>query len=273
MENQRRYKRNWWDSRNPNSFFPKVYRAGDDSLEGYLDNKNLTVEDRTKRECDIIESQLLLKSGNRILDCPCGYGRHSIELAKRGYDVTGIDLCPQFIEEANQAIKNLDSSAKVTFIQGDMRRIPHINVKFEACINMFFSFGFFEDKENIQVLKEYYKVLKPDGQLLIHTDVNPDRVAAGKYGDRSKRTLRNGKKLFIEEYIESETNMLRGKWTIKGSDKKILTASYAVKIYSHEEMNTMLKSAGFSSIKIISLIDSFATGDNLPQEIVYVAKV
>ena len=131
---------NWWDGRNPDSFFPTVYRLGDDSLEGNLEDQHLSLDERTIRECDLIESLLKPDTGDRILDSPCGYGRHSIELAKRGYDLTGIDLCPNFIEEAKARSIRRTFRGNCQFIKADMRDLPKQLSGFDVCLNMFFSF-------------------------------------------------------------------------------------------------------------------------------------
>jgi ubiquinone/menaquinone biosynthesis C-methylase UbiE len=263
---------NWWDGRIADSFFPLVYRMGDESLEGNLDSQELDTGQRTKRECDLIESILKLRPGSKILDCPCGYGRHSIELARRGYKITGVDLCPSFIEEAKLATRFLSSRAKCSFFEGDMRDLlPQVG-KHDACINMFLSFGFFNDQDNQKVLHEFHRVLKRDGILLIHSDVNPERVAEGKYGDRPIRNLRNGSKLIVDESIDVHSRILNGQWKIEKHDAKPITRSYQIKIYSHAEMQRMLTEAGFTDVITIHPNDDRSEIQVLPQEVLYVAR-
>lgn len=261
----------WWDGRNPDSFFPAVYRSGDDSFEGNLDEQLLDIEQRTMRECDLIESILKLPTGARILDCPCGYGRHSIELATRGYDVIGVDLCPQFIDEATERTRSLPKDTMCRFIRGDMRSLPTSLGKFDACLSMFLSFGFFDDTDNLQVLREYHRVLRSGGTLLIHTDINPDRVTLGCFGDRPTRKLKDGSRLQIEEYFDAQTKTLRGTWTIKWNYMKQSSRSYAIRIYTHAEMARLLKTAGFSDIATVFPASPLKNADKPPQEVVYVA--
>ena len=54
----------------------------------------------TKRQVDFLVEKLELKGGERILDLACGFGRHSLELARRGYEVTGVDITPAYVEYA-----------------------------------------------------------------------------------------------------------------------------------------------------------------------------
>ena len=260
----------WWDGRYPDSFFPAVYRSGDDSFEGNLDEQLLDLEQRTMRECDLIESILKLPTGARILDCPCGYGRHSIELATRGYDVIGVDLCPQFIDEAIERTRSLPKDAMCRFIQGDMRNLPTSLGTFDASLNMFLSFGFFGDDDNLQVLRECYRVLRPGGKLLIHTDINPDRVTLGCFCDRHMRKLKDGSRLQIEESFDVQTKTLRGTWTIERNHVRQTSRSYSIRIYTHDEIAKLLKTAGFSDVVTVFPANLSKDADRPPQEVVYV---
>lgn len=241
----------WWNGKDPRTFFPSVYRHGDNSEEGYLDEHLLSLDERTKRECDLVELFLKTKHGARILDCPCGYGRHSVELASRGYDVTGVELCPQFLKEARSASNALPVDSKCKFIEGDIRSLPSELNNFDACINMFFSFGFFDEESNLKVLQEFYRVLANKGKLLIHTDVNPDRIAVGKYGDRSLRTLNDGASLRIDENFDTSSKRLNGRWSIHYKDGSVVRRDYSIRVYSHDEMTGMLREVGFSDTHIL----------------------
>ena len=89
MEDVTRLPKAWFED--GGGFFGRYYIEGDNSIEGYLRNP-MTLEERTQREIDGVVKLLDLRAGDRVLDCPCGYGRHSPELGSRGFDGVGCDI-------------------------------------------------------------------------------------------------------------------------------------------------------------------------------------
>lgn len=115
---------------------------------------------------------LKLSSGSQVLDLCCGMGRHSLALADAGYQVTGVDLSNVLLKEA----KALDVENHVHWIKSDMRRLPLEDQCYEAVVNLFTSFGYFEDDvEHVKVLQEIYRVLQPGGRYIIDY-LNPSYV-------------------------------------------------------------------------------------------------
>ncbi len=109
---------------------------------------------------------LALKKGSKILDLACGKGRHSVFLNSLGYDVVGADLSQNSIEYASQ-FKN----KTLHFIQHDMR--DAFNVKYDAILNLFTSFGYFvDDSEDINVLKNIKKGLKNENSIAVIDFIN-----------------------------------------------------------------------------------------------------
>ncbi|MCW5916371.1 MAG: class I SAM-dependent methyltransferase [Ferruginibacter sp.] len=100
--------------------------------------------------------------GAKMLDAACGKGRHSIQLAEMGYDVTGIDLSENSISEAKKS-----ENANLEFYVHDMRLPFRINF-FDYVFNFFTSFGYFQSqRENDAVIRTMASALKPNGFLII----------------------------------------------------------------------------------------------------------
>lgn len=122
----------------------------------------------TLGECDFIEQELRFDKTMEILDVGCGTGRHAIELSRRGYRVTGVDLSEAQISKARE--KAADAGVLVEFIQGDARRLP-----FEACFDtviMLCEGGFplmETDEMNYEILKNATKALRKPGKLIFTT--------------------------------------------------------------------------------------------------------
>jgi len=110
----------------------------------------------------------------RLVDVGCGRGRHSISLAERGYQVTGFDLSPQAIEKARN-IARRRGLKQVKFLVNDMRE--PLDETFDAALNLFTTFGYFyEDDENVQVLRGIRHMLRENGLFLIDF-MNANKVA------------------------------------------------------------------------------------------------
>jgi SAM-dependent methyltransferase len=122
-------------------------------------------EERTAREVEGIVKLLDLKQGMRILDLACGHGRHAIPLAQRGFQITGQDLSEVFLERARAEARA--RGANVSWVHSDMREIPFVD-EFDAIINIFTAFGYFEsDSEDQRVLHQVHKALRPGGYFLL----------------------------------------------------------------------------------------------------------
>ena len=119
-------------------------------------------------ECDFIEAELKSDKTLKILDVGCGTGRHSIELTKRGYEVTGIDLSESQLSRAKEKAKN--NNLKIDFQKQDARNSPFSN-EFDVAI-MLCEGGFSlmeTDEMNFEILKSVSNSLKEHGKFIFTT--------------------------------------------------------------------------------------------------------
>jgi len=128
--------------------------------------EGLPSEPSIKSSVGFMEQALQLEKGARVLDLGCALGYHSIELARRGYEVTGLDWSEIFLEVARQKAREDDVS--VNFVRGDMTRLE-FGGEFDAVIFWGNTFGAFSDEENFHTLVGIQKALKNGGKALIDT--------------------------------------------------------------------------------------------------------
>jgi ubiquinone/menaquinone biosynthesis C-methylase UbiE len=201
---------------------------GEDYLIVYQHRNQAEAE----REVKEMIMHLDVPSGAHVLDLCCGTGRHSIALSQMGYQVTGVDLSTVLIEKARKHA----GASTIHFVHGDMRRIPLENM-FEAIVNLFTSFGYFdEDEENEQVLKEIYRLLKPNGKFLIDY-LNPTYVVNHLIPE-SHRQVGN---LKIHEFRQIEESMIRKQITIEDPFSPNRIYHEQVKLYHRDTFEKMLR--------------------------------
>lgn len=140
-----------------------------------LDITNQSWVEDTKRQVDFLINKLGMKGNERILDLACGFGRHSIELAERGFSVVGVDITKDYIDFATKTaqMKNLDA----TFILSDIRELSFDN-EFDIVLNMGDgAVGYLEnDGENLKIFDVIAKALKPGGRHFMDI-INADYAA------------------------------------------------------------------------------------------------
>jgi 2-polyprenyl-3-methyl-5-hydroxy-6-metoxy-1,4-benzoquinol methylase len=130
------------------------------------DNENFT--QGTIGECDFIEQEINYNKTVKILDIGCGTGRHAIELSKRGYTVTGVDLSESMLKQAKN--KASEQNLTIVFQKHDARKLPFCN-EFDLVIMLCEgAFPLMEtDQMNFQILQNAANALKPKGKLIFTT--------------------------------------------------------------------------------------------------------
>jgi 2-polyprenyl-3-methyl-5-hydroxy-6-metoxy-1,4-benzoquinol methylase len=133
------------------------------TFESILFNRKRIAD--TPAQVDHIIKLLQIEDGAKILDLCCGIGRHSLEFARRGFQVTGVDRTQSYLDKARQQAKT--ENLNIEFIKEDMRKFCRDDT-FDVVINMFTSFGYFEDSEDDrQVVENIFRSLKSGGKFLI----------------------------------------------------------------------------------------------------------
>ncbi len=212
---------------------------------------------KTPYQVDRFVDLLGLEEEDKILDQCCGIGRHSLELARRGYKVTGIDITEKYLEEARE--KAQTEALDVEFIKADIREFERDNF-YDACINFYTSFGYsqYED-ENIKVIENVHSSLKPGGRFLL--DVMGKEVLDKIYTDEDLWRIDEG--YFLEERtIRKDISMLESSWKLIRDDGEVKEHRFMYKLYTEKELKNLLKGVGFEEIEIYGDLDGARYDEN-----------
>jgi SAM-dependent methyltransferase len=196
-------------------------------------------------EAAFVARALRLRKGQRVLDLCCGTGRHSFELARRGAFVTGLDATAEYLAQAKQRARK---AANPVFIKGDMRRLP-FNGEFDAVVNLWTSFGYFEDpRDDLRSLRGAARALKPGGLFLIDVvngDWNRRHAVPRNWSRRSDGTL----VLEETELRAGRDPALLNSWTVIRPGKRPIKASFFVRSYDARRLDALLRRAGLTPMR------------------------
>lgn len=208
------------------------------------------VMSRTSEEVDKITTLLGLNgSGGSVLDLCCGVGRHSLELARRGYDVTGVDITAKYLERAKVAASDEDLAAE--FVQDDARAFIREGA-FDVVLNMYTSFGYFDQPDDDEkVIANVYASLKKGGKFAIDLVGKECLVTAFHAKDWHEE---DGAILLSERRIEDNWSKIVTKWILV-KDSTRCEKEFALRLYSAYELTELLKKCGFKKIKTYSDLD------------------
>jgi ubiquinone/menaquinone biosynthesis C-methylase UbiE len=116
-----------------------------------------------------------VEPGSDVVDVPCGYGRHTIALARAGYRVVGVDRSQTLLDEAK---RRAGHERWPKLVRADYRELPMPDESFDAALNLYTSLGYLGDEEDTKVLTEICRVLTPGGKLVLET-IHRDRLVTG----------------------------------------------------------------------------------------------
>ncbi|GGF59520.1 methyltransferase [Paenibacillus albidus] len=195
-----------------------------------------------RREVEQMIGWLDLPSGAKVLDLCCGMGRHSLALAEAGYEVTGVDLSEALLREA----RSQNGAEQVTWIHSDMRELP-LAGGFDAVVNLFTSFGYFEeDKDQVKVLREIHRMLKPEGKFIIDF-LNPAHVIRHLV---PHSTREDGENLIDESRRIENGYVMKDIILTSKSDGTPRLYHERVKLYPREKFQEMIAEAGLQLKKV-----------------------
>lgn len=241
-------KQDWWES----FFTPEA---------GEIMFANKTPE-LTRREVDRLLALTKPPAGARILDIACGQGRHTLELARRGYRVAGLDYCAGYLAEARRRRRREKLDKRIYLVRGDMRQAArHFPpATFDLAIILFTSLGFFARRsDDCRVIAQAAKLLKPGGKLVINTlnragnirQLNTVPGMIGLKGLAFWHESRPGVYVLDRAQYDSSSKRVFGEWVyIDVFKRKIRKFHLRLNMYSPADFRRMFAKCGLRLIRI-----------------------
>ena len=221
--------------------------------------------ERAEKEVAFAEQALQLRPGSRVLDLCCGQGRHSVLFATHGFQVTGIDLNPSYLELTQNAARA--ACVKLETVVADMREIPSLN-QFDAIVNMYSSFGYLESEaEDLRVLESAARALKPGGRLLL--DMLNREWAVANYVQNDWHKGSDGT-LYVERRdLDLAASSMHVSFTIVGPDgQRRDSVGHHIRLYTLTEITRLLQHVGLSVSAVFGGFDSESYAINTRRMIV-----
>lgn len=197
------------------------------------------------REVDAVLRLAEVPVGSQVLDLCCGTGRHSLELARRGFQVTAVDRNSEYLNRARAQARK--EGLEIEFAHEDMRWFQRPSA-FRLAINLYTSFGYFEDpQEDLRVAQNLCTSLMPSGKLVM--EMMGREVLARIFRKRDWQPTEDGG-FFLEERKPSpDWTWMDNRWIlVKGG--KIKEFHISLRLYGASELALLLRRCGFGDVKL-----------------------
>lgn len=221
--------RDWWDG-----YFDETF------VDLYRD---FLTRERTGREVRGLRQMVPVAPPAEVLDLACGWGRHSVALAKEGFRVTGLDWSETLLRAARK--RATAARVDVDFVRGDMRE-PAGEGRFDLALSLFSSLGYFlSDDEDLRVLRAAHTALKPGGWLVLET-MHRDHVVGG-FAERDWWETEDGITVWVEREFDAVEGVSR-EWTRWSRRNESGEKFHALRIRNATEWDALLRGAGFQAV-------------------------
>lgn len=196
------------------------------------------------QEVDAMLELLAVEPPAAVLDLCCGPGRHSIELARRGFTVTGVDRTARYLEEGRR--RAASDGLPLELVRADMREFRRPD-SFDAAISWFTSLGYMQsDDEERDVLANVHQSLRRGGRILI--DTLGREIVTRSFQPRSWEEI--GDVVWLEERtLIDEGRRIEFRWIcLAGGEREEFRI--LLRVFSDDELAALLRDCGFDSIEI-----------------------
>ena len=232
----------WWKS-----LFDEIYLL--------TDSRTVDDEELTRREVDMLCDLLPLQRQDRVLDLCGGQGRHSLELARRGFSgCTVLDYSQVLLDKGQ--LTAAENGCRIEFVQGDATSTGIPDASFDHVLILGNSLGYLQDhSDDLQILLEARRLLRPGGWLLL--DVTDGSAVRERFNPNAWHEIADD--LVVCRQRELGDSEVRCRELILCKQRGLLRdQTYAIRTYGAERLEHLVAEAGFSSIKVQQ---GFASGE------------
>jgi SAM-dependent methyltransferase len=212
--------------------------------EDYLRTLPFLTPQATQAEAEFVIDAMGLTPGAQVLDVGCGYGRHAMELAARGFHVVGLDIStPLLIRGGEEAHRR---GLQINFVRGDMRELD-FEAQFDGAYCLFSTFGYFDDEMNKKAIANIARALKPGGRVLLEI-LNRDYLIT----DLPTRVWWEGDGCVVLEEVELNyfSSRIQVNRSVVFDDGRQLEQEISVRAYSLHEVGKLMHAAGFRVLEV-----------------------
>jgi SAM-dependent methyltransferase len=183
--------------------------------------------------------------GQDVLDLCCGVGRHSVEFAKQGFTVTGVDRSPFLLQKAHSRAEK--ENVEVEWFESDMRDFVRA-ASYDLVVNMFTSFGYFEDRnDDLTVLRNVLESLRPGGKFLMDT-FGKEQLAV-VFQPTTSDEAPSGDLLIRRHEVRDDWSRIHNRWIVV-REGKAASFEFEITVYSAQELKDRLLSVGFRQVRV-----------------------
>ena len=210
-------------------------------------------------ECDFIKDVAQLQKGDHVLDLMCGYGRHTLELARHGFHLTAIDNSQAYISEINSIAAQ--EALPVEAIAANALEVS-LNKTYRAAICMGNSFAFFERNDAVRLLQKIANHLQDNGVLIINSWMIAE-IAIKHFREKEWFDV-DGYKYLLDYWFEFQPSRIESEHTIIDKNGGVEIIHGVDYIFTLAEMETMFNEAGLTTKAFYSTPRKrpFKMGDN-----------
>ena len=203
----------------------------------------------------LIENEFNYSPSN-ALDVGCGLGRHAIEFADSGHDVTGIDISPEYLAEAREWAEAAGMSEQTAFRNLDMRDLDTLDETFDLAACLFTTFGYFEDRTNVEVLRGMRRRLSSEGVCAVEV-VNKDAML-NDFQSEGVTELDPGLAIERRNFDSRTSRMTVVRDVLQGDEPNFEFdghVEYGIRLYSPPELERRFFEAGFEEVAVFGSYD------------------